>query len=407
MLSGLSALALGLSAYLSWHHLMGGAMLGCSGGSPCEQVLSSRWSTIAGLLPISGLATGVYLAMLLASFYVGPDTEAPVRLLAWRAMLLLIGAAAGSAVWFIIVQKWFIRAFCPYCTTTHIIGLLLAVLVLWQALKTEDRGRRTEDGAAFGSRVSGFLRISGFGFRIWITWGTGFALAGVLAAAQVAFPPRNVYQGGESQTEAPAVDLRAVPHVGPPDATYVITLLFDYKCPHCQELSFMLDEVVRRYSGKLAFVLCPTPLNTQCNSYVPRDIDAFKDSCELAKIGLAVWLAKREAFSDYERWIFTFETGDRWEPRSIEAATAKAIELVGQAKFDAALADPWVGRYLQSSVQMFGNTGRPAIPKLIFGSRWAVPQPNDIDDLLSILQDKDGLAVPEPGAQRNRTQTEE
>ena len=125
----------------------------------------------------------------------------------------------------------------------------------------------------------------------------------------------------------------------------VVNLLFDYECPHCQQMHFMLDEAIRRYHGKLAFVLCPTPLNTQCNPYIPRDVGEFKNSCELAKIGLAVWVARREAFPAFDHWMFSFESGDRWHPRSLAAARAKAVELVGQAKFDAALADPWIDRY--------------------------------------------------------------
>ena len=133
VLTGLTALALALSGYLGWHYLMGGTMIGCGGGSPCERVLSGRWSTIGGVIPVSGLAEGAYLAMLLATLYIGPATAAPVRRLAWRAMLVLVGAAAGSAVWFTLVQKWLIGAFCPYCMAAHITGLLLAALVIWRA----------------------------------------------------------------------------------------------------------------------------------------------------------------------------------------------------------------------------------------------------------------------------------
>ena len=159
----------------------------------------------------------------------------------------------------------------------------------------------------------------------------------------------------------------------------------------------MLDEAVRRYGGKLAFVLCPTPLNTKCNPYIPRDVDEFKDSCELAKVGLAVWVARREAFPAFDRWLFSFESGDRWQPRSLDDAKAKAVELVGQAEFAAALADPRVDRYLQTSIGIYGSTaqgGNTAVPKMVFGPRWVIPQPNDTDDLVSILHDS--LAVPEP-----------
>ena len=41
----------------------------------------------------------------------------------------------------------------------------------------------------------------------------------------------------------------------PPMRLYIVTVLFDYKCPHCQQLHFMLDEAIRRYGGKLAFAL--------------------------------------------------------------------------------------------------------------------------------------------------------
>jgi hypothetical protein len=226
----------------------------------------------------------------------------------------------------------------------------------------------------------------------------GLALAGILAACQVGFNP-SVYRGGETQDHLPAIDPHAVPLVGSPDALYVVTLLFDYKCPHCQQMHFMLDEAIRRYGGKLAFALCPAPLNSQCNPYTSRDVDEFKDACELAKVGLAVWVANREAFPAFDRWMFSLESGDRWHPRSLDAARAKAVELVGQAKFDAARADPWIDRYMQTSIRIYGDTihldqSGNALPKLVFGSRWVTPEPYEAGDLVLILHDS--LAVPRP-----------
>ncbi len=200
---------------------------------------------------------------------------------------------------------------------------------------------------------------------------------------------------GESQDNLPAIDPRAVPMVGSPDAPYVVTLLFDYTCPHCQRMHFMLHEVVRRYGGKLAFALRPAPLDRQCNPYITRDVKEFQDSCELVRIGLAVWVAQREAFGVFEDWMFSFESGDRWRPRKLDAARAKAVELVGQAKFDAARADPWIDGYLQSSIRIYGQTiqsGHGGVPRLVLGSRWVIPQPYSADDLVMILQNS--LAVP-------------
>jgi uncharacterized membrane protein len=394
-LTGLSALASALSVYLSWHYLSGASLIGCGPSAlGCDQLLSGRWSTVAGVLPVSGLGAGTYLAMLVSSLFVGMATPAPVRRLAWGVMLVLAGAAAGSAVWFMIVQKWIVGTFCPYCMATHVIGLLLAAFVIWRArIQFDDR---SADVAPKNLEVASPAARRG---TVWPLPAIGLALAGILAACQVAITPPSVYRSGQSQDNLPAVDPGAVPLVGSPDASYVVKVLFDYKCPHCQRLHFLLDEAIRRYGGKLAFALCPAPLNRECNPYIARDADEFKDSCELARIGLAVWLANREMFPAFNRWMFSLDSGDRWQPRSASAATDKAVELVGQTKFDAARSDPWIDRYLQTCTRIYGDTidsdrGGSALPKLVFGSRWVTPEAHDADDLVSILHDS--LAAPQP-----------
>jgi protein-disulfide isomerase len=377
-------LGLTLSAYLGWHFLMGGPVIGCGGGSPCEQVLNSRWSTIGGILPVSGLAEGAYLAM-----------------------LVLVGAAAGSALWFIFVQKWLVGAFCPYCMATHITGLLLAALVIWQAPRRfEDDSKDVAPknpapatGAVMAAPIQDVSRavsrrIIGPLPAIGLTL-VGVALAGIMAVSQAVFTPAAVFRAGQAaENNLPALDPRAVPLIGSPDARYVVTLLFDYQCPHCQQLHSLLDEAVRRYHGKLAFALCPAPLNPQCNPYVSRETDEFRDSCDLAKIGLAVWVAKRDAFPDFDRWMYSPEPGHLWHPRTPDAAAAKAVELVGQAKFEAARAEPWGERYLQTSVRIYGEIGGSALPKLVYGSHWVTPELHDANELVLILHD--GLGVPQP-----------
>ena len=107
--------------------------------------------------------------------------------------------------------------------------------------------------------------------------------------------------------------------------------------------------------------------------------------CELAKIGLAVWVAKRGAFPEFENWMFSFEHGDMWHPRVLETAIAKAVDLVGQTKFDTAWTDPWIGKYLQTSIQIYGKSiesGSRGVTKMIFGSHWVNPEPHNLDDLI-------------------------
>jgi uncharacterized membrane protein/protein-disulfide isomerase len=386
ILTGLNILALMLTVILSWHFLKGGSMMGCSGGSACEQVLNSKWSTIAGV-PVSSLAMGVYLAMMVANLFIGPEADIQIQRLTWNILLVLAGSIAGSAIWFIVVQKWFIGEFCPYCMTLHIIGLLLSALIMWRARNAIQK----ESG---GIPVVAERRLFPLGVTVLIV--IGLFVSGILAAAQVTFKPKSAYYSGKSQDNLTDINYNSAPIIGSPDASYVVKLLFDYECPHCQQIHFMLNEAVHRYQGKLAFVLCPAPLNTQCNPYISRDVDAFKNSCELARIGMKVWAAKREAYTEFENWMFTYESGDKWQPRSVDAARAKAVELVGE-KFNDTEHNNWVENYIQTCIQIYGQTirdGKSGIPKLVYGSQWVIPEPNNEDDFIMILQKT--LAVPKP-----------
>lgn len=375
---GLNILALVLSIILSWHYLRGGLMIGCGAGSPCEQVLNSKWSLFAGLIPVSSLAAGVYMALLVSVLFIGPSADEQVRKIAWKTMLILSGAVAGSAIWFTILQKWFIGDYCPYCLSIHITGLLMASIIIWRALK--------ESGGLKLSR----LHMTGLTFA-------GLGLTVIMAVSQVIFTSGQVYQDGESLNYQPGHDYAGSPIVGSPDAPYIVNLLFDYQCPHCQKVHFMLDETVRRYNGKLAFALFPAPLYSECNPYVPAGVDTYKNSCELVRIGLAIWITNHEAFHEFENWMFTFDSGDAWIPRNIESAREKAVDLVGREKFETALTDPWIDQYIQKCTQVYGQTirdGRGGIPKMIYGNRWVIPQPETPEDLILILQNS--LALPEP-----------
>ena len=383
LLIALSLVAILLNVIMSWFHLTGTAMVGCDGSSSCGKILSSQWSTVAGVVPVSGLALGAYLVVLIALLNIGPNSELPIRRLSWRILLVLTGTIVGSAVWFTILQKWIVGEYCMYCMSLHGIGILTSILVIWRSLKAKD----DLNGPIVKPTSLASLPLS------------GIVMAVCLVVLQLYVVPTPVSSFQESQDSLIEKSLEAVPTIGLADAPYAVTLLFDYQCSHCQKLHFILNEVVRRYHGTLAFVLCPTPLEHGCNPYVPAENNAFEHSCELARIGLAVWLSDWDAFVGFENWMFSYDSGSRWQPRSLEAARNQAKVLIGAQALEAAMADPWVEQYLHLGIQIFGKTvvnGKGGIPKLIYENRWVIPVPNvhSPDDLIAVLQNN--LGVPEP-----------
>ena len=204
-LAVLGSAALLLSVLLSLHQLAGGHMPGCSGGTSCDEVLQSRWSMLAGILPVSSLAVGVYLAFLLTLYFTQAASEEPIRLLAWKILTLLSGVVVGSAVWFVLVQLILIKAFCPYCMSAHVVGTVLSVTALILSFKMLQKKM--------------FVRC----------FLSGLAFSALLAVSQqtLAATPR---VSGQATEELIVPDFSRAPVIGSAEASIKVLLLFDYNC---------------------------------------------------------------------------------------------------------------------------------------------------------------------------------
>lgn len=122
-----AAIALGVSAYLTWVTWSSGTVAGCTAESllDCDDVLTSRWSKWFGL-PVSLLGGLTYLAILGLCW---PAANRPQGL-AMPGLFAMAMLAAGSAVWFVGLQAIQLQSFCFYCLTVHSCGLIVGVLAL-------------------------------------------------------------------------------------------------------------------------------------------------------------------------------------------------------------------------------------------------------------------------------------
>ncbi len=125
------SLALGISVYLAWTAFRMGNVFGCSGGEliDCGHVLTSHWSKIMGI-PVSVPAAGLYaslIALLAFAHRSGPES---LRQLVWGGMTLGSVMAGLAALWFIGLQVFVLKHYCPYCLVVHTCGIVLAVAML-------------------------------------------------------------------------------------------------------------------------------------------------------------------------------------------------------------------------------------------------------------------------------------
>lgn len=112
------------AAYLTAEHVRGG-IPPCSVLDGCETVLTSDYATV-GSIPVSAVGMAYYtvLLILMVAFL---DTGRK-KLLHYASWLTVGGLLA--AIYFVSVQAFVIKAFCPYCMVSAVTSTLLFVIAV-------------------------------------------------------------------------------------------------------------------------------------------------------------------------------------------------------------------------------------------------------------------------------------
>ena len=434
LVRALLAVAIVGASYLAWVSIHNGPVAGCGPESGCDKVLHSRWAYWLDM-PVSVPALLVYLALLGATVLLqkrpAPDDERG----SWAAIIALSVIVAGAALWFVGLQVFVIKAYCKFCMTAHACGFIAALLCLKHIPLARDpaiamwvtgsgkRGvprtalallasiglvgvvllaggqllvqkklnlvkdlRRQADKSAKGAATSGGSKETNY-----------LALAAALAA-QIPQPP-----SPHPRLVAPRLlslysntfllKLDQLPLMGSPDASNVIVWVFDYTCPHCRSLHPILLETQRQFSNRLGIVCLPMPISTNCNPLLPPRVHSVSNSCEYARLGLAVWRANPAAHGQFDDWLLA---GNRLAP--LEEARTYAAQLVGGEKLQAAFGDPWLEEQIVADCQLHSTNwsacGSSALPQLIIGDVISSGPLNSVQHLMILLNRYLGLIPP-------------
>ena len=360
---------LALNLLLLFWKLSGSEIAGCGGGGGCDEVLLSRWSQVFGV-PIPVLGVLVYGVLFIAL---------------WRqagvAAAFCYGAISGSAVWMIFVQVMLLDKFCPWCMAAHGVGLLLAGLA-WSA---RPRAKNFYRGLLGGLGAAAVLALSqSFGWapashRIDenIPGSMTEAIHGIGSGRKIAFDDgRKIY------------DNSALPGLGSMDAKHVLVEYFDYRCAACRTMSDYLSAMILKHPDQVRVLFLPVPLDHGCNPHlVPAD-EGHPGSCDLARLALAVWRVKPDAFPLIHRAFLSDP------PPDPVAALALARMQVPPAELEAALRDPWLDRLLQANMAdwISFSTNTRQLPKLLISEKRILHGlPSGEADFIRVMEKELGL----------------
>jgi uncharacterized membrane protein/protein-disulfide isomerase len=120
-----------ISLYLAYTAFSMGQVFGCSGGDviDCGHVLTSHWSKVFGV-PVSVPAAGLYATLISLLAFARSPGPRRLRQMVWGGMTLGSVSAGLAALWFIGLQIFVLKHYCPYCLVVHTCGIILAGTML-------------------------------------------------------------------------------------------------------------------------------------------------------------------------------------------------------------------------------------------------------------------------------------
>ena len=191
--------------------------------------------------------------------------------------------------------------------------------------------------------------------------------------------PRIVsFSGGATK-----LDAAKWPVAGNPDAKHVFVEMFDYTCPHCRSTYRAIEGAKQQLGDDMAVLALPVPLNSQCNNTITRNDPAHAESCDLAKLAVAVWKVDAEKFESFHDWMFEGELAPTYA-----VAREKAAELVGAAELEEVLAKSICGQFIESHVKLYKRAGGGEIPKLLFPGTSVVGEFTSGEQLTKLIKEQ-------------------
>ncbi len=131
----------------------------------------------------------------------------------------------------------------------------------------EASGKARESASRGPNKIAVGVAVLGLGALV-------FVLVGTPKPPPVGSTVSTPRSGVETWEDSPVENVTYSPDkdyaVGPEDARVTIVEFSDFECPYCRDGSAELKKVFDRYPGKVRVVFRNYPLDTSCNTYMPR-----------------------------------------------------------------------------------------------------------------------------------------
>ena len=298
-------------------------VLGVGGGSGCEAIALSPFSTIL-FFPLAGIALGYYFAQIILLLWATLNSQ--TRFEPLYVSLNLATAALAVTVLMAAISLLIVHSFCLGCATLWLINALVWLITPFRIgispAKALAANFETLSPRAMNldrSRVrKAFLVASVFVIAV-----SGLA-GGMISTEKAKYSAGGLESVKSRYDSAPQVFLPAEALEGDrtkgapaASAKLVIVKFSDFQCPACKRAAQLFKPFYLRHKDEVRFVYRNYPLDGSCNPYAPQGSHYM--ACATAIAGLCA--AQQGKFQEF--YALAFDGQDRLTPAYIKETAEK------------------------------------------------------------------------------------
>ncbi|MFO8056760.1 MAG: thioredoxin domain-containing protein [bacterium] len=311
----------------------------------CNAVALSRESMLLSVpVPVWAILTYVaFLALAAAGIkskqpFFSRAGDYALALAAWTV------AYSGYLAW---VSAFRIETFCAYCTALYFVnlGLLFATIPTARPLNKWMQRRAEDWRLLYANKVI----LSAAAAAVVIAGG-GLAAFNLLAGRPAEL----------KLVKGVNIDLSEDPATGPFRAPVTVIEWSDYECPHCNRMHQRVEDLLKKFRGKIRHVHKSYPLNPKCNPYVSRP--QHLHACEAAKAAECAF--QMGHYKSYIRklWDIAAVKGALDTPTLLRLAEEEGMDPV---KFQSCMESSSTRAAIKKDVQDAKRAGINATPSFI------------------------------------------
>ena len=259
----------------------------------CGSVIGSAWASFLGI-PLA--AWGLFYYFFTAGLLLARLTAKSQRTALDSLFFLLATVSVAFSITLFLISHFLIGALCPLCLTLYLINFLMLLLGFFQLREAGLKVALIELRAL--SRAKEFWNFreeAAQGIFSVVSLVKLLVLSAILSFLAAVALKLFVSQVSRSASKVEIIQwptsgrlgvvktksgINSDLYKGSRTAKIQIVEFADLRCPFCLEFYLELDELLKRYPGRLQVVFKNFPLDSSCNAYVP--VPMHPEACQMA-----------------------------------------------------------------------------------------------------------------------------